>query len=56
MTNELYSQILSNLNNLKFGDRAAYEYFGAMRDWLMSDLEATDLDFRAFNQLLVEVA
>jgi len=56
MTNELYSEILTNLNNLKFDNRAAYEYFGAMRDWLINDLDTTNLDFLAFNQLLVEAA
>ena len=56
MTNELYSEILTNLNNLKFDNRSAYEYFGAMRNWLL-DADAGPTEMQAFNlMLLKEVA
>ena len=55
MTNELYSEILTNLNNLKFDNRSAYEYFGAMRGWLM-DSDISDSEWTAFNQMLLKEA
>jgi len=56
MTNELYCEILTNLNNLKFNHRDAYEYFGAMRTWLM-DADVGPAEMQSFNlMLLKEVA
>jgi len=55
MQNELYSEILTNLNNLKFLNRSAYEYFGAMRSWLL-DSDVSTAEMQAFNQQLKEVA
>jgi hypothetical protein len=53
MTNELYSEILTNLNNLKFDNRSAYEYFGAMRGWLMAADVGTQ-ELQRFNQMLLK--